>query len=125
MNNNQDAANDSNVAQTRDDQDMQIRTKKRKVKMMITGTTQKLMASAIMTLEGLPDWPMLLLLRTIQDAGLKLLLHANGPHYQRGPDHKENKENMVQVLFTWLGANDHNILQLLVGFTCAKVPPMG
>ena len=50
----EDVANDSNVAQTEDDQDTHIQTKKRKMKKMITGTTQKLMALVIVTLESLP-----------------------------------------------------------------------
>ena len=53
------------------------------------------MAMVIATLEGLPDRPTLPLLHTMQDAGLKLLLHANGLPHQHGPDHKENKEDMA------------------------------
>ena len=121
-------ASDSNAAppnQTGDDEDTQTRTKKRKTKKTTKGATQKLTASAIATLEGLPDRPTLSLLRTVQDAGLKLLLHANGLPRQRGPDHKENKENMAQVLFAWLSADDRRILELPAGLTRTQVPPMG
>ena len=90
-----------------------------------TGATQKLIAMALATLEGLPDRPTLPLLCTVQDAGLKLLLHANGLPHQRGPNHKENKESMVQVLFAWLGIDDRWILQLPAGLTRTQVPPMG
>ena len=61
----EDAANDFNAAgqnQTEDDEDTQIRTKKRKTKKTTTGAMQKLTASAIATLESLPDRPTLSLL---------------------------------------------------------------
>ena len=124
----EDAANDFTAAgqnQTEDDEDTQLRTKKRKTKKTTTGATQKLTASAIATLEGLPDRPTLSLLRTVQDAGLKLLLHANGLPRQRGPDRKENKENLAQALFAWLSTDDRRILQLPAGLTRTQVPPMG
>ena len=128
QNDQESTANDSNAAlqnQTADDQDRKACRKKKKTKKTATGATQKLTAMALATLEGLPDRPTLPLLRTVQDAGLKLLLHANGLPRQRGPDHKENKENMAQVLFAWLGADDRRILQLPAGLTRTQVPPMG
>ena len=73
------------------------------------------MAMALATLKGLPDRPTLPLLCTAQDVGLKLLLHANGLPRQRGPNHTANKENVAQVLFAWLGADDRRILQLPMG----------
>ena len=79
----------------------------------------------LMTLEGLPDRPTLPLLHIVQDTRLKLLLHANGLPHQCGPDHKENKENMAQVLFTWLSTDDRRVLQLPTGLTHTQVLPMG
>ena len=73
-------ANGSNAVlqnQIADDQDRKACRKKKKTKKMTMGATQKFMAMALATLEGLPDRPTLPLLCTVQDTGLKLLLDAN------------------------------------------------